>query len=109
MLRFEQVRARFAKEIVVRARFGRMLVFRSVLPDRAPCWFLGKMFRSARSRFRSTGASKMPGNSSNQGHYTPPAVVCKFPLSELCGEATYYTLHVATRQIFAVFSTTKRV
>ena len=35
---------------------------------------------------------KMPGNSSNQGHYTPPAVVkCKFPLSELRGEATYCT------------------
>ena len=99
---------------------------------RAPCWFLGKMLRSAGSRFRSTGAPKMPGNSSNQGHYTPPAVVkCKFPLSELRGEATYYThravagsrfpstmplhfkesfeyrflftFHVATRQIFAVF------
>ena len=48
--------------------------------------------RSAGSRFRSTGAPKMPGNSSNQGHYTPSAVVkCKFPLSELRGEATYYT------------------
>ena len=35
----------------------------------------------AGSRFRSTGAPKMPGNSSNQGHYTPPAVVKrKFPL-----------------------------
>ena len=42
-----------------------------------------KMLRSAGSRFRSTGASKMPGNSSNQGHYTPSAVVkCKLPLSE---------------------------
>ena len=42
---------------------------------RAPCWLLGKMLRSTGSRFRSTGAPKMPGNSSNEGHYTPPAVV----------------------------------
>ena len=64
-----------------------------VLP-RTPCsvLILGKMLRSAGSRFRSTGAPKMPGNSSNEGHYTPPAVVkCKFPLSGLRGEATYYT------------------
>ena len=102
---------------------------------RAPCWVPGQnAYRSAGSRFRNTGAPKMPGNSSNQGHYTPPAVVkCKFPLSELRGEATYYThhavagsrfpstmplqkihsnivlftFHVATRQI--LFSTTKRV
>ena len=76
--------------------FGLMLGFaaprRFCREHRAPCWFLGKMLRSAGSRFRSTGAPKMPGNSSNQGHYTPPAVVkCKFPLSELRGEATYYT------------------
>ena len=50
------------------------------------------MLRAAGSRFRSTGAPKMSGNSSNQGHHTPSAVVkCKFPLSELRGEATYYT------------------
>ena len=76
--------------------FGLMLGFAAprqfCREHRAPCWFLGKMLRSAGSRFRSTGAPKMPGNSSNQGHYTPPAVVkCKFPLSELRGEATYYT------------------
>ena len=76
--------------------FGLMLGFaaprRFCREHRAPCWLLGKMLRSAGSRFRSTGAPKMPGNSSNQGHYTPPAVVkCKFPLSELRGEATYYT------------------
>ena len=93
-------------------------------------------FAEAGSRFRSTGAPKMPGNSSNQGHYTPSAVVkCKFPLSELCGEATYYThravagsrfpstkplrlkshsnidfIHVPCRHAtFLLFSTTKRV
>ena len=76
--------------------FGLMLGFaaprRFCREHRAPCWLLGKMLRSAGSRFRSTGAPKMPGNSSNQGHYTLPAVVkCKFPLSELRGEATYYT------------------
>ena len=58
----------------------------------APCWFLDKMLRSAGSRFRSTGAPNMPGNSSNEGNYAPPTVVkCKFPLSELRGEATYHT------------------
>ena len=121
MLGFAQVRACFAEKTVLCGKgflakcsgphrsapnlprkswsvqvFGLMLGFaaprRFCREHRAPCWFLGKMLRSVGSRFRSTGAPKMPGNSSNQGHYTPPAVVkCKFPLSELRGEATYYT------------------
>ena len=75
---------------VLRLMLGFAAPHRFCREHRAPCWFLGKMLRSAGSRFRSTGAPKMPGNSSNQGHYTPSAVVkCKFPLSELRGEATY--------------------
>ena len=51
MLRSAQVRAEFAEEIVVRARFlGLMLGFaaprRFCREHRAPCWFLGKMLRS---------------------------------------------------------------
>ena len=74
------------------ARLGFAAPRRFCREHRAPCWFLDKMLRSVGSRFRSTGAPKMPGNSSNQGYSTPPAVVkCKFPLSELRGEATYCT------------------
>ena len=51
--------------------------FARVLP-RTPCsvLVLGKMLRSAGSRFRSTGAPKMPRNSSNQGHYTSLLYPC---------------------------------
>ena len=92
MLGSAQVRACFAEKTVVCGKGFFAAPRRFCREHRAPCWFLGKMLRSAGSRFRSTGAPKMPGNSSNQGHYTPPAVVkCKFPLSELRGEATYYT------------------
>ena len=88
--------------------FGLMLGFavprRFCREHRAPCWFLGKMLRSAGSRFRSTGAPKMPGNSSNQGHYTPSAVVkCKFPLSKLRGEATYCGGHLSRTPSYADF------
>ena len=81
----------FAQEIVVcagfwaNARLGLAAPRRFCREHRAPCWFLGKMLRSVGSR-----CSQMPGNSSNQGHYTPSAVVkCKFPLSELrsCGNS----------------------
>ena len=43
---------------------------------------------------------KCQENSSNQGHYTPSAVVkCKFPLSELRGEATYCSRWLRTVRI----------
>ena len=62
-----------------------------VLP-RTPCSVLvpaQNAFRSAGSRFRSTG-SQNARKQQQSGHYTPSAVVkCKFPLSELRGEATY--------------------
>ena len=85
----------FAEEIVVCARFlGSCSVcaaprrFAKYTVLRAGFW---SKCRSAGSRFRSTSAPNMPGNSSNQSHYVPSAVVkCKFPLSELCGEATYW-------------------
>ena len=85
----------FAEEIVVCARFlGSCSVcaaprrFAKYTVLRAGFW---AKCRSAGSRFRSTSAPNMPGNSSNQSHYVPSAVVkCKFPLSELCGEATYW-------------------
>ena len=96
MLRSAQVRAEFARGNRGPCQvFGLMLGLaaprRFCREHRAPCWFLGKMLRSAGSRFRSTGAPKMPGNSSNRALHASRCGEMQFPLSELRGEATYYT------------------
>ena len=62
MLRFAQVRAEFAEEIVVRARqiFGLMLGFAAAVLPRTPCSVLSctKCLDSAESRFRKHGLPK---------------------------------------------------
>ena len=65
-----------------------------VLP-RTPCSVLvpgQKCLGPRKADLEARVLPKCQETAANQGHYTPPAVVkCKFPLSELRGEATYYT------------------